>query len=134
MKPEINYDQFEKVDIRIGTVVSSEVPEWSHWVMRLKVDFGEEIGQRTIFSGIMKFYKPEDLIGKQFPFVVNLKPKRIGPANEEGVYEYSHGMMMMSEGDINVSSTDPSAAEAGEDIAPVLFNLQKEVPNGAVVR
>ena len=127
MKPEINYDQFEKIDIRIGTVVSSDVPEWSHWVMRLKVDFGSEIGERTIFSGIMKFYKPEDLVNKQFPFVINLKPKRIGPANENGEYEYSHGMMVMSEGDVNVAKDD-------EEVMPVLFQLAKPVPNGAVVR
>lgn len=120
MKPEINYDQFEKVDIRIGTIVSAEVPEWSHWVMRLKVDFGSDIGERTIFSGIMKFYDVKDIAGKQFPFVINLKPKRIGPANEAGEYEYSHGMMMM--------------ADLGEDISPVLFDLQKNVPNGSVVR
>lgn len=127
MKPEINYDQFEKIDIRIGTVVDAQVPQWSHWVMRLTVDFGQEIGEKIIFSGIMKFYKPDDLLNKQFPFIINLKPKRIGPANENGEYEYSNGMMIMSEGAINVSETD-------EETAPVLFNLLKQVPNGAVVR
>lgn len=123
MKPEINYPDFEKVDIRIGTVVAAEVPEWSHWVMRLKVDFGDPPaggGERIIFSGIMKFYKPEELVNKQFPFVINLKPKRIGPANENGEYEYSGGMMIMT--------------DLGEDVSPVLFNLQKSVPNGSVVR
>lgn len=127
MKPEINYEQFEKVDVRIGTVVSAEVPEWSHWVMRLKVDLGPEIGERTIFSGIMKFYQPEDLVNKQFPFVVNLKPKRIGPANEAGQYEYSQGMMVMSEGALSVADDD-------EEVAPVLFQLLKPVPNGSIVR
>ena len=53
----INYEDFEKVEVRIGTVIKAEVPEWSHWVMRLTVDFGPELGERTIFSGIMKFYK-----------------------------------------------------------------------------
>jgi len=127
MKPEISYSDFEKIDIRIGTVTKAEVPEWSHWVMKLTVNFGDEVGEKIIFSGIMKFYAPEDLLNKQFPFVINLKPKRIGPANEDGEYEYSHGMMVMSEGDINVSSDD-------EDVAPALFNLIKEVPNGAIVR
>ena len=127
MKPEINYDQFDKSDIRIGKVISAEVPEWSHWVMKLTVDFGDEIGERTIFSGIMKFYKPEDLLNKQFPFVVNLKQKRIGPADENGEYNYSQGMMVMSEGAVNVKETD-------EETAPVLFQLVREVPNGAVVR
>lgn len=127
MKDEIKYTDFEKIDMRVGTVVKAEVPKWSHWVMRLTVDFGEEIGEKTIFSGIMKFYKPEDLLNNQYPFIVNLKPKRIGPANEDGEYEYSNGMMIMSEGEINIADDD-------EETAPVLFELTKKVPNGAVVR
>lgn len=124
MNNEVSIDDFVKLDIRIGTVKSAEVPEWSHWVMRLHVDFGEEIGERTIFSGIMKFYQPEELVGGQFPFIVNLKPKRIGPANENGEYEYSQGMMMMAvEG-------EPDE----EEKKPTLFCLKNEVPNGTVVR
>lgn len=124
---EINIDQFQELDIRIGTVVKAEVPEWSHWVMKLTVDFGSEIGERTIFSGIMKFYQPEELVNKQFPFVVNLKPKRIGPENEDGEYEYSQGMMLMAEGQIDVSSDD-------EETAPVMLHPAQEVPNGVKVR
>ena len=115
---------FQKLDIRIGTVVKAEVPEWSHWVMKLEVDFGE-LGKRTIFSGIMKFYKPADLEGKQFPFVVNLKPKRIGPPNESGEYNYSQGMMIMT-----VPTDDPT----DEETKPILFGLSEKVPNGAKVR
>jgi len=125
---EITYDQFEKVDIRIGTVTKAEVPEWSHWVMKLEVDFGDPPtggGKRTIFSGIMKFYAPEDLEGKQFPFVVNLKPKRIGPPNDAGEYNYSQGMMIMT-----VPTDDPT----DEETKPILFNLSEKVPSGAKVR
>lgn len=75
----ISFDQFSQVDIRIGTVIKAEVPEWSHWVMKLTVDLGKEIGKRTIFAGIMKFFKSKDLEGKQFVFVVNLEPKKMGP-------------------------------------------------------
>ncbi len=114
---EITFDQFQQIDIRIGTVVKAEVPEWSHWVMKLIVDLGGEIGMKTIFSGIMKFYKPEDLENKQFPFVVNLKPKKIG---SEG--DFSEGMMLMS-----VPKDD-------EETAPILFNLPEKVPNGTKVR
>jgi methionine--tRNA ligase beta chain len=124
---EISFDDFQKLDIRIGTVVKAEVPEWSHWVMRLTVDLGPEIGERTIFSGIMKFYKPEDLLDKQFPFIINLKPKRIGPANKEGEYEYSQGMMLMAEGELEVAPDD-------EETAPVMLHPAKEVPNGVTVR
>jgi tRNA-binding EMAP/Myf-like protein len=114
----INFEEFQNVDIRVGTVVFAEVPEWSHWVIRLKVNLGEELGEKTAFSGIMKFFKPEDLIGKQFPFVVNLEPKKIGPENE-----FSEVMMIM-------------VTPGGDDneVAPVLFKLSKKVPNGTKVR
>lgn len=114
----ITFDDFEKVEIRIGTVVEATVPDWSHWVMRIKADFGGELGIKQAFSGIMKFYKPEDLVGKQFPFVVNLKPKTIGPDKE-----LSEVMMIM---------VDPG--EGDNDVRPVLFNLEEKVPNGVKVR
>jgi tRNA-binding protein len=113
----INFDDFEKVDIRVGTVVKAEVPEWSHWVIRLEVDLGPEIGVKKAFSGIMKFYKPEDLIGKQFPFVVNLEPKKIGPEKE-----LSEVMMIMA------------VPKEDEETPTVLFKLQKKVPDGTKVR
>jgi tRNA-binding protein len=114
---EITFDQFSAIDIRIGTVTNAEVPAWSHWVMKITVDLGPEIGTKTCFSGIMKFFKPEDLIGKQFPFVVNLKPRTIGPDKE-----LSEVMMIMC------------VPSESEDVAPVLFNLQDSVPNGTKVR
>ena len=114
---EISIQDFGKVDIRIGTVMKAEVPEWSHWVMKLIVDFGKELGERVIFSGIMKFYKVEDLEGKQFPFVVNLKPKKIGPDGD-----FSNGMMIMA-----VEKDD-------EETPPILFNLRSKVANGSKVR
>ncbi|SRR3990167_9833846 len=113
----ITFDQFEKTDIRIGTVVKADVPEWSHWVMRLEIEFGDEIGKRICFSGIMKFYKPADLEGKQFPFVVNLEPKKIGPDKE-----LSETMMIMA-----VPKDD-------EETPTVLFELQEKVENGTKVR
>lgn len=114
---KIAFDEFQKVDIRIGTVVEAVVPSWSHWVMKITADFGEEIGQKVCFSGIMKFFKPEDFIGKQFPFVVNLEPKKIGPEKD-----FSEAMMIM-------------AVPGGDDneIAPVLFKFSKKVPNGTKV-
>ena len=116
----ITFEDFQKLDIRIGTVIKAEVPEWSHWVMKLTADFGKEIGKKIVFAGIMKFFKPEDLIGKQFPFVVNLEPKKIGP-KEGGVQNFSEGMMIMA-----VPKDD-------EETSPVLFSLDKKVPNGTHV-
>src|SRR5258706_15480978 len=87
----IPFDQFESVDIRIGTVVKADVPERSHWAMRMTVDFGEEIGEKTCFSGIMKFFKPGEMEGKQFQFVINLVPRTIGLEKES-----SEVMMIMA--------------------------------------
>src|SRR4030042_4331146 len=109
---EITFNQFSAVDIRMGTVINADVPEWSHWVIRMEVDFGSEIGKKKAFSGIMKFFKPEDLEGKQFPFVVNLEPKKIGPEKE-----MSEEMMIMA------------VPKEDEENPTVLFNIQKKVPN-----
>ncbi len=112
----IKYEDFAKVDIRIGTVTEAMVPEWSHWVMKITVDLGSEIGIKTCFSGIMKFYKPEDLVGKQFPFVVNLEPKPTGPDRE-----LSEVMMVMA------------VPSDSEEVPTVLFKLSKKVDNGTKV-
>jgi len=121
---EITFDDFKKLDIRIGTVIDAVVPEWSHWVMKLTVDFGEE--KRTIFAGIMHFYKPEDLIGNQFPFVFNMAPKKIGP---EG--DMSQGMMLAPS-----RLLDEPVEVEGEKILekPILFSLLEKVPSGTKVR
>lgn len=114
MSNQISFDEFQKVDVRIGTIKKAEIPEWSHWVIKMTVDFGLEIGKKTCFSGIMKFYKPEDLEKKQFPFVINLEPKEIGPEKE-----LSEAMMIMS--------------VPGEEVKPILFQLPEKVPNGTKV-
>jgi len=123
----INFSDFEKVDIRIGTVIKAEVPTWSHWVMKLEIELGEEIGKKICFSGIMKFFKPEDLVGKQFPFVVNLEPRKIGPDKE-----MSEAMMIMATP--MPVATAGEAVVSEEDVPTVLFKLQKKVPNGTKVR
>lgn len=129
----ISFTDFEKVDIRIGTVVKAEVPEWSHWVMKLKVDFGPEIGQKQCFSGIMKFYKPEEIEGKEFPFVINLEPRKMGPE-----HEISEAMMIMAtpepQASLMAASGDSLPEAEAEEVAPVLFQLQKNVDPGTKVR
>jgi methionine--tRNA ligase beta chain len=108
----ISLSDFQKLDIRIGTVIKAEVPDWSHWVMKLTVDLGPEIGERTIFAGLINDYKVEDIEGKQFPFLTNIEPKKVGP---EG--DFSEGMMLA----------------AGDD-KPYIFHLEESVPNGTEVR
>lgn len=128
MVDQITFEDFQKVDIRMGTVISADVPEWSHWVMRIKVDLGPEIGEKTCFSGIMKFFSPEDLVGKQFPFVVNLKPRTIGPDKE-----LSEAMMIMAVPKAS-GPEGPMAQREDEETPTVLFNLPEVVPNGTKVR
>ena len=112
----IDYKDFQKLNLRVGTVVKASVPEWSHWVMKLEVDFGKSIGKKISFAGIMKFFKPEELEGKQYPFLINLKPKTVGPEKE-----LSECMMLMA-----VEKDD-------EETPPVLFSLEKKVPDGTKV-
>ncbi len=85
MKPVINYDDFDKLDIRVGKVVAASLPEWSEKLLRYEVDLGEEIGKRVLFSGIRKWYQPEDVIGKNIPVVVNLAPKKMGEEESQGM-------------------------------------------------
>ena len=88
IKDTINYQDFDKVDIRVGKVVVASDPEWSEKLIELSVDFGEEIGQKTILSGVKKWYRPEDFQGNCYPFIINLQERKMG----EGI---SQGMMLM---------------------------------------
>jgi methionine--tRNA ligase beta chain len=124
---QVNIKDFQKLDIRIGTVINAEVPEWSHWVIRLTVDLGEEIGERTIFAGILGFYKPEEIKGKQMPFVVNLEPKKIGP---EG--DFSQGMMMAAS--VRLSEPVKLIDDQESDEKPVLLTPIEKIPNGTKIR
>jgi methionine--tRNA ligase beta chain len=90
-KPEINYDQFSALDLRIGEVIAASEPEWSRKLLELRVNLGAEVGERTIFTGIRQWYAADDLIGKKYVFVVNLAPKKMGESQ-------SHGMLMMADG------------------------------------
>lgn len=91
MKPIITYEDFAKLDIRVGEVIQCEEKEGSDKLLRLTVDFGEE-GTRNILSGIKKWYKPKDLIGKQFVFVFNLAPRKM-------MGEESQGMILAADGE-----------------------------------
>ncbi len=108
-KPEIQFDDFTKLDLRVGTVV--EVAEHPNadklWV--LKVDLGTE--QRQICAGIKAYYAPEALLGRQIVMCVNLAPRKL-----RGVE--SQGMLLAAS---NEDHTDV-----------VVLGPEKEVPNGAV--
>jgi methionyl-tRNA synthetase len=72
----INFDDFLKVKMAVGKVLSAEKLEKSPKLLKLSVDFGEA-DPRQVLSGIAKTFTPEDLIGKSFAFVINLEPRQI---------------------------------------------------------
>jgi len=80
MSEPIEWNDFEKVELRAGTIVAAEdFPEARRPAYRLTVDFGAAVGTRRSSAQITDLYKPEDLIGRQVIAVVNFPPKRIGP-------------------------------------------------------
>ena len=119
MKNIIDYDDFSKLDIRSGKVVNATLPEWSDKLIRYEVDLGEEIGKRVLFSGIRKWYSPEQMVGKNIPVVVNLAPKKMGdPSAGSGQGEESQGMAIM----------------ADEEGGPTLIFLPEALEPGTVIR
>lgn len=88
LKPEIVYDDFGKLDIRIGKVIAAEKMEKSNKLLKLTVDSG--LDRRTILSGIAQHYTPEEMVGKQVTFIANLAPRKM-----MGIE--SQGMILMAE-------------------------------------
>src|SRR5664280_2193445 len=74
LKPEIDYEEFTKVDLRVGKILAAEAVPKSNKLLKLKIDIGEE---RIIVAGIGKDYTPEELIGKKIVVVANLKPAKL---------------------------------------------------------
>ncbi|MCE7794109.1 chaperone CsaA [Salipaludibacillus sp. CUR1] len=105
-------DDFQKIDMRIGTVVEAEpFPEARVPAIKLRIDFGEEIGIKQSSAQITKRYEPKDLMGRQVMAVVNFPPMKIAG--------YSSEVLVMG-----------GVPEKGD---VVLLNLDEEVPNGTKV-
>lgn len=88
IKPEIVFDDFTKIDLRVGTITHAEKVKKADKLLKLDVDLGFE--QRTVVSGIAQHYTPEDIIGKQVTVVTNLAPRKM-----RGIV--SQGMILMAE-------------------------------------
>jgi methionyl-tRNA synthetase len=82
--PEISYEDFAKLEIRVGTVTAAELVPETDKLIKCTVDFGE-CGMRTIVSGIAEWKKPEDLVGKQLPYIVNLAPRVLRGVESQGM-------------------------------------------------
>lgn len=114
-KSEIQYDDFAKLDVRMGTVVAAELVPETDKLIKCTIDFGDPpaggLGMRTIVSGIAQWKKPEELVGKQLPYIVNLAPRVL-----KGVE--SQGMLLA----------------ASDENGVALLALERNVPNGTRLR
>jgi len=106
---QVTFDEFKKLDMRVGTVVSVEPVKRTERLYKIQVDLGE-IGVRQTVSSLVGYYAPEALKGKKIIYLVNLKPAKFSG-------EMSEGMLL--------------AAEKGEKLA--LLCTDKEMENGARV-
>ena len=82
-KPEIEFDEFEKLDIRVAKVLSCEEVPKANKLLKFNLKVGKE--ERVIVSGIKKWYKPEDLVGKNVLIIANLKPRKIMGIESKGM-------------------------------------------------
>jgi methionyl-tRNA synthetase len=107
-KPHIEYDDFGKMDIRVGTILEAEKVAKTKKLLKLLIDTG--IDKRTVVSGIAEYYEPETLIGKQVSILINLAPK-----NLKGIE--SQGMILCAEnadGSLSIVSPDQKVKNGAE--------------------
>lgn len=105
----INFEEFQKVDLRVAKIIKAEKVEGSEKLLKLQIDLGDE--KRQIIAGIQQFYKPEELVGREIVIVANLEPRVLMGLE-------SNGMLLAA----NVNGK------------PVLLALDKEVPPGTEIR
>jgi len=116
IKPTVSFEDFSKLDIRVGTIVVCEPVDGSEKLYRLEVDFGQSsneagTGKKQILAGIKKFYSIEQLLGRQAIFVLNLAPRDIMGLTSNGMLIVAHG----------------------EERSAVLYILDQKVENGSTV-
>ena len=108
--PEITIEDFLKVQLKVGEVISSEKVKKSNKLLRNVVKVGNE--ERVIFSGISQWYSPEEMVGKRVIIVANLKPRKM-------MGEYSYGMILAAEdsdGNLSLATVDKKDFESGAEV------------------
>jgi methionine--tRNA ligase beta chain len=83
MSDQITFEEFKKIEIRIGKIVTAEKVEGADKLLKLQVDFGEF--QRQMVSGIAESFTPEELVGKELPFIVNLEYRKFKGEESQGM-------------------------------------------------
>jgi methionyl-tRNA synthetase len=108
-KPEITIDDFNKIDLRAGTIISAEKVEKADKLLKLQVDMGTEI--RTVVSGIAQHFNPEDLVGRQVTVVANLAPRKMRGIESKGM------ILMAQNGDGKLIFVSPmEMADPGSEV------------------
>lgn len=113
---QITYADFAKVEFRVGEIMEVKEVENSEKLLRFVVNFGDDLGQKVVYSGIKQWYSPADLLNKKTVFVVNMVPKKI-------MGEESSAMIF-------AASADATASQ-GEQISILI--LEKDLPAGTKV-
>jgi methionyl-tRNA synthetase len=108
MAEEITFDYFEKLDLRIGKIVeATQVPE-SKKLIKILVDFGEE--KRQAVTGLLRYYKPEELVGKKCAFLLNLQRRMIAGIESQCMVLAAED----SEGNVSVLQPEKNVAEGSK--------------------
>jgi len=108
-KAEITYDDFAKIDLRVGTIISAEKVEKADKLLKLELDMGTE--KRTVVSGIAMHFKPEDIVGKQVTVVANLAPRKMRGIESQGM------ILMAQNADGKLIFVSPlETADAGSEV------------------
>ena len=107
-KPEVDYDDFAKLEFRVGEIIACEEVPKSRKLLCNTVRFGSET--RQILSGIKAWYKPEEMVGKKVMAIVNLKPAKLAGMMSEGMILAAED----EEGNLSLMTTDREVAGGAE--------------------